>query len=177
MSLRAYILLALFAVSFAGRSSAQGKEDFNKQLFEIQQKYQSINRDHGYIIVTMDGVKIPGEEKGVQLTAYYKNDSLKKLVSVAGKTGGTITYEYYVYNGQLIFVQSKENNFVHNEGSATYDYTKFTLGGTAKYYYDNEKLTDAIFTTGNACTNTKDKDAVQLLLNLRAYEKALKEKK
>ncbi len=180
MNLRYYILLAFTVTSFITKSGAQGKEDFNKQLFTIQQEYQSINRDHGYVITTMEGVKIPGRSTGTgaHLTAYYKNDSLKKLVEVTGKADGSVTTEYYVYNGQLVFVSCKEKKFVRNEGSNTYDYTRFTLGAAAKYYFDNDKLVNATFTGGGAaCANTKDKDAEQFLVAVKEYGKVLKEKK
>ena len=172
MNKKNYILL-LSCIFLAGHLFAQGKEDFNKRLFEIRLKYLAINNEQNLSIKTIDDAEIflgHATDNGAELTGYFKEDTLVKIIEWIGLSNRVLQTEYFFGDGKLFFVCSKESNYAFSTDSI--DYSKLNTVFTGRYYYQNGKLFDTILNDKKR-ERSKIQDSALFILNSKKYTKLL----
>jgi len=114
----------------------------NKKIKEIRKKFQTINRDTTYSTLTLNNEEFLEQmtDGGGQLTGYFKYQNIDKIHERIGLSYGVLTREYYLEEGQLIFVFEKEDTFPYVDSLAALDYTKTETAFEGRYYFDNGKL-------------------------------------
>lgn len=170
-------LILIFTLVF-DTSFGQGKEDFNKRLFDIKTKYQKINQFKSYRIVTIDDAEeFTGHatDNGGSLTGYFKGDTVKEIVEWLGLSNKVIQREYYLDSGKLFFVYLTESFYKVNDSAGTIDYTKLDLKNTGRYYFANGKLFDTILSE-KEWKLTKEKDAKDFVASVKKYLPLLKKR-
>lgn len=113
---------------------------------EIRNEFQSINKDQALTKVILSNEQFLKQtpDGGGQLTGFYKNGELKKIVRWFGLSNGNEIFEFYFKNNKLIFVYEEFNSFFYNEKtqSLILDSTYKSFAG--RYYFMNEKLVDQV---------------------------------
>jgi hypothetical protein len=79
---------------------------------------------------------------GGELTGYYKNDSIVKIVEWIGLSYGNRTREFYFRKTQLFFVYEKFESFARNDTTGEADLSKIKTSFEGRYYFHNNKLTE-----------------------------------
>ncbi len=115
-----FIFIYIIASAFVFNAKSQSKQDLIK---EIRQEFQKINTDNNLKSRKLDGEEfldnIP--DGGAELTGYFRNDSIVKIIEWAGLSYGNRTREFYFKNQKLIFVYEKFDSFISDEKSETID--------------------------------------------------------
>jgi len=164
------ILTTTLTVSFL---TALG-QDKARIVSDIRKEFKIINND-----TTLKKVVLSDEEflahttdGGGQLTGFYKEGQLRKIVSWIGLSNGNEIFEFYFTNSKLIFVYEQFNSFIYDRKQETLrlDTTERTFEG--RYYFKNDKLIDQI-TTGHNRFENDDIDPQKTLLILAAENKKL----
>jgi len=172
MNKKNYILL-LSSIFLAGHLFAQGKEDFNKRLFEIKLKYQAINNEKNLRIKTISDAESfldHATDNGGELTGYFKEDTLVKIIEWIGLSNRVLQTEYFFEYGKLFFVYSKESNYAFSTDSI--DYSKLNTVFAGQYYYQNEKLFNTMLSDRKR-EKSKTQDSALFILNSKKYAKLL----
>ncbi|MDZ7741071.1 MAG: hypothetical protein U5Q03_04795 [Bacteroidota bacterium] len=122
-------------------STASGQDN---KIAEIRHKFKTINQDTTYTTMTLDNEEFLEQmtDGGGQLTGYFKGDTIYKIHERIGVSYCVRTFEYYFWNGQLIFVFEKEDAFPYVDSLATLDYTSTETTFEGRYYFDQGKLID-----------------------------------
>ena len=164
------ILTTTLTVSFL---TALG-QDKARIISDIRKEFKIINND-----TTLKKVVLNDEEfldhttdGGGQLTGFYKEGQLRKIVSWIGLSNGNEIFEFYFTNSKLIFVYEQFNSFIYDPKQETLrlDTTERTFEG--RYYFNNDKLIDQI-TTGHNRFENDDIDPQKKLLIQAAENKKL----
>jgi hypothetical protein len=126
---------ALFPVLF-GQSKAE-------LIKAIRKDFQVINHDSSLKKKTLENEEFLKNrpDGGGELTGYYKNESIVKMIEWIGLSYGNRTREFYFRKGQLFFVYEKFESFARNDTTAETDFSKspmMTFEG--RYYFSNNKL-------------------------------------
>jgi hypothetical protein len=112
---------------------------------------------------------------GGKLTGYFKNGELVKVLEWVGLSSCVTNYEYYIRDGNLIFVYGQEKIFPYVDSTATFDYSTQTVSMECKFYFDNDKLIKSKFTGQPRCSNEpSDAHAPDLLDTSKRYLELLK---
>ncbi len=109
---------------------------------DIEEKFQRINLDSGYLVKTLENEQFLEHmtDGGGILTGYFKNGQINKITEQLGLSYGIKTFEFYFWDGQLIFVYEKEEDFPHIEANGSLDYNKLELVFEGRYRFNNGKL-------------------------------------
>lgn len=109
---------------------------------DIGEKFHRINSDSGYLIKTLENEQFLEHvtDGGGTLTGYFKNGQIKKITERIGLSSCIKTFEFYFWDGELIFVYEKEEDFPYIEAKGLLDYTKLKLVFEGRYYFNNGKL-------------------------------------
>lgn len=114
-----------------------------QNIKQIRNHVAEINGFKNYKIKTLDNTyfdeKNDVTDNGQQLTGYYKNGNLKKIVHWIGLSSKKIINEYYFENESLIFVSSSQFQILDEKGFLL----KPKLLFTERYYYHQKKLINA----------------------------------
>jgi len=131
-----YIIATVFALS--GRS--QGKQDIIK---DIRQEFQGINTEKNLKVHSLDAEEFleNAPDRGAELKAYLKKDSIVKITEWIGLSYANRTREFYFKNQKLIFVYEKFDSFI-TEKSDSLDFSKARKVFEGRYYFKNDKLID-----------------------------------
>lgn len=122
-------------------TTAQGQTK-DATVRDIGEKFRRINSDSGYLIKTLENEQFLEHmtDGGGILTGYFKNGQIKKITERVGLSYCIKTFEFYFWDGQLIFVYEKEEDFPYIEATGSLDLTKLELAFEGRYYFDNGKL-------------------------------------
>jgi hypothetical protein len=132
-------ILFFLIILFSGNSNGQTEAELIKV---IRKDFRAINND-----TTLKKKTLQNEEfldnmtdGGGELTGYYKNNGLVKIVEWIGLSYGNMTREFYFSKSQLFFVYEKFESFARDDttGEADLSTTKKTFEG--RYYFNNNKL-------------------------------------
>lgn len=159
-----------------------GQKD--EKIKAIRKTIESINSDTSYTIKKLDNEYFVNEKNeatdgGQELTGYYKNGQIRKIIYTIGLSYGMTTYEYYFSNSELIFVFEKQDTYLQVKDSSGeftgFDYTKLELAFEGRYYFDKTK----IFETKNKGKEwysniNKDNKASEFLTDSKSFIKELK---
>ena len=170
--MRAIIFILITILTFCFHTALG--QDKAKLVSDIRKEFKIINSD-----TTLKKVVLNNEEfldhmpdGGGQLTGFYKEGQLRKIVSWIGLSNGNEIFEFYFNNNKLIFVYEQFNSFIYDSKQETLrlDTTERTFEG--RYYFNNDKLIDQI-TTGHNRFENDDIDPQKKLLIQAAENKKL----
>jgi hypothetical protein len=152
-----YILFTILFLSIL--TSAQ-------DLKFIKNTVSEINREKVYSVIEIPNDYFVNEknevlDNGQSLTAYYKNNKLKKMVHFAGISYQNVTIEYYFNKNNLIFVLEKK---YQTQGKNEY-LKNPKLISENRYYFENNTI---IKTIGE---ESKDQNFIK---NVESFLKDLK---
>lgn len=140
------IAVMIFAIQKQKIENQQNKIQATSTLIKsIQEKTQVIDLENNYETKVLNNEKFLDHmtDGGGQLTGYFKDGKIAKIVERLGLSYGVITYVYYFSNEELILVKEKEEDFTDIENTGTLDYTKVELAFEGNYYFNNGKLVDS----------------------------------
>jgi hypothetical protein len=134
------ITIVLLTLFFAAKGLfAQSPQNISA----IRSWVQKINRDTGYQTKVLENsfftARNDASDNGQELTAYYKNVALKKLVFIVGLSYCTKTYEYYFNGDNLVFVFEKEADYPETK-EGELDYSRLVPAFERRLYLDNNKI-------------------------------------
>jgi len=144
---------------------------------QIRKTVEHINRDTLYTIETLDNEQWMEHmtDGGGQLTGYFKNGQLVKIVERIGLSSCTSLYEYYLQDNVLLFVYGQEKVFAYEESTGSFDYTNQKTGMECRFYFDKSKLIQSKFTGQTRCSDPpSDTQAADLLADSKRYAALLK---
>ena len=158
-----------------------------EKIATVRKKVETINTEKSYQIKKLDNdyfvnVKNEVTDGGQELSGYYKNGKLKKLVYSIGLSYGMKTLEYFFSDDALIFVFEKQSQFAaikdqSNQVTGLYQ-TKLESVYTGRYYFENAKLF-SIKKTGKEIFGKVDKKSkeAELLEDSRVFRFELQKAK
>ena len=138
-----------------------------ERIAAVRKKVEAINIEKSYQIKKLDNdyfvnVKNESTDGGQELSGYYKNGKLKKIVYRVGLSYGMKTFEYFFSNDELIFVFEKQDQFAEKKDQSDQvtglDYTKLESVYTGRFYFKNSKLF-SIKQTGKEIFRKMDKNS------------------
>ena len=145
-----------------------------ERIAAVRKKVEAINTEKSYQIKKLDNdyfvnVKNEVTDGGQELSGYYKNGKLKKIVYSVGLSYGLKTCEYFFSNDELIFVFEKQDQFATIKDQSNQvtrlDHTKLEPVYTGRFYFENSKLF-SIKQTGKEIFTKMDKKSKEAeLLN------------
>jgi len=132
-------LITLLLLSFSIFSMAQ-----ENRIEEIRTQFNYINSQKEYQTFFLENNDyIDHVDMGITATAFFKNDTLFKVIEKAYFNYYNSTTEYYYWDNELFFVYTVENNYevILDEDSSflEFNYDKQYESFTGRYYYENGK--------------------------------------
>lgn len=173
MLVKAKTSVLLLLVSLTINCFGQSDERINS----IRKIVEQLNKDTTYTTKTLDNEQWMEHttDGGGQLTGYFKNGQLVKVVKWVGLSSCVTNFEYYLQNNSLIFVYGQEKVVQYVDSIASFDWSKQTLGMECRFYFDNGKLIQSKFTEQTRCSNPpSDTQAPDLLADSKRYLTLLK---
>lgn len=143
----------------------------------IRKTVEEINRDTTYQKKTLDNDQFLEQmtDGGGQLTGYFKNGKLVKVVERIGLSSCVSIYEYYLQNDLVIFVYGQEKVFPYDNETGLFDYQNQILGMECRFYFEKAKLIGSKFDGQTRCANEpSDSQASDLLASCKRYSGLLK---
>ena len=135
-------LISLFVIAtvFAPGVKSQSKQDLIK---DIRHEFQIINTYKNLQVHSLDAEEFleNSPDRGAELKAYSKKDSIVKITEWIGLSYANRTREFYFKNQKLIFVYEKFDSFI-TEKSDSLDFSKARKEFEGRYYFKNDKLID-----------------------------------
>ena len=124
----------------------QTKEE---KIKSVREKFQIINSDTTYQTKTLTNEQFLEQmtDGGGELTGYFKNGQIKKIIELVGVSYCVRTFEYYFWDGELIFVYEKEEDFPYIDSIGALDFSKLELAFEGRYYFDSGVIIE-VKTTG-----------------------------
>lgn len=148
-----------------------------EQVKAIRIAVEQINNDSTYVKKVLDNEQWleHGTDNGAELTAFFKNGKIVKIIEWVGLSNYVSIYEYYIQNNSLIFVYAQEKAFKYDDKSDSFDYNNSIVTCEKRYYFKNEKLIKSKF-TGQSCNpnRTTNNDSNILLADCEKYLKLFK---
>jgi len=114
----------------------------------IRAVFQRINSDSTLREVSLDPETMEeiiggAPDNGADVTGYFKNDSLRKIVMSFGPSYGMKDWEYYYDRGQVVFVYEKDQHFpVMKDGGL--DHERLVVGFEGRFYFNKGRLIEKI---------------------------------
>jgi len=142
---------------------------------KIRDDFKIINSDATLKKITLEDEEFleHATDGGGELTGYFRNNSLVKIVEWIGLSYGNRTREFYLKNNDLFFVFEKFEAFIQTDSGL--DHSKVKTIFTGRYYFNNGKLISEKITGENKLA---DKTSAQDLLDqTKDYSKLLNKKK
>lgn len=127
-------LLLLFTLSVGLiPDAAQAQTD---AIQDIRTKFATINQMEFQEVLTLENEQFLAQipDGGGQLTAYYQDGQMYKLVEWIGLSMGQRVTEYYFWEEDLFFVFQLEKGFGFDEEAGAIDYDQLEEVFTGRYY-------------------------------------------
>lgn len=158
-----------------------------ERISTVRKKVEAINTEKSYQTKKLHNdyfvnVKNEVTDGGQELSGYYKNGKLKKIVYSVGLSYGIKTCEYFFSNDQLIFVYEKQDQFAAIKDQSNQvtglDHTKLQSVYTGRFYFENSKLF-SIKQTGKEIFTKMDRKSkeAELLKDSKVFRLALQKAK
>lgn len=136
--MRITIIASLFLLT---TNSLFGQQ--SNKIVSIRKAVAEINHNKEYKVKTLSNDYFTSKnevaDNGQELKGYYQKDTLKKIVYNIGLSYGMKAYEFYFYDGNVIFAFEKEDVFPETkDGSLNYE--KLVPAFEGRYYFDRGKI-------------------------------------
>lgn len=115
-----------------------------------------------------------GEEApdgGEEVTGYFKQDTLVKIVHVIGVSTGMRTFEYYLDNNKVLFIYQREDKYPYMEKMQKLNYNVLTTISETRYYLTEGKVIKVI--RKGAATDDSDETITSMKADVPKYRKLL----
>jgi hypothetical protein len=145
---------------------------------QIRNTVAKINSDTSYTTKSLESEQFleHAPDGGGQLTGYFNNSQLVKIVKEIGLSSCSIVFEYYLQDNILISVYGQEIVFEFVDSTGSLDYTKQAVGMECKFYFENGKLLKSNFTGQTRCIDPPSDAQIQYLFDdLKQYLDLFKE--
>ncbi len=118
---------------------AQTKET---QIKVIRQAFQQINSDPNLKKVVLDSEAFMEQttDGGGELTGFYKDGQLVKIIEWIGLSDGNRVVEFYLKDGELFFVYGQFKAWVYNANRDEFDHSKTRTIFEGRYYFNRQKI-------------------------------------
>jgi len=112
----------------------------------IRQEFKFINTDPHLKKKAVKNEAFLGQttDGGSELTGFYKNGQLVKLVAWIGLSDGNKVVEFYFKDGFLIFVYGQFKTWVYDAKRDEFDHSKTRTIFEGRYYFHQQKMIDQI---------------------------------
>ena len=119
----------------------------------IRKAVEKINSDTSYTTKTLDNEEFMKQmtDGGGQLTGYFKNGQLWKIIARIGLSSCVNTTEYYVQDDKLYFVYIEGKEFKYVDSLASFDPNIHNVTMECRFYYVNGKMIKSILTGSTRC--------------------------
>ncbi len=144
------IVPTLIIVLLGLETSAQS--GINK-INEIRKIVAQINNDSGYLIRKLENEEFLEQitDNGGDLTGYFKNGQLIKIVEWIGLSSCVNITEYYLQDNKLIFAFTKGSESPYIDSLETFDHSKLIKTMECRFYFDNNKTIKTILNGATRC--------------------------
>ena len=121
---------------------------------KIRHVVEQINKDSGYSNKILNGEAFLEEttDGEGELTGYFKNGELVKIVEWIGLSSCINITEYYLQSGKLIFTYTEGKEFAYNDSLKTFNPQKQTVTMECRFYFENDELIKDIFKGQSRCS-------------------------
>lgn len=170
---------SVFILTFLLSSLITYSQGTNTNIDNIRQVVEQINKDSGYSKMVLNNEEFMEEptDGGGELTGYFKNGHLVKIVEWIGLSSCISITEYYVQSRKLIFAYTQEKDFAYNANVNTFDSQKQVVTMECRFYFENDKLIKNILNGESRCGGKPSKEwAKNYLDDCARYQKLLKNK-
>ena len=180
--MRQLIVLILTIVFFTDSFSQADSSRINK----IRKIVQQINKDTSdgnalYETITLNNGEFMTEymtDGGGQLSGYFKNGHLVKMVERIGLSSCVNTTEFYLKDNKLIFTYIQGKEFKYVDSLATFNSSIQTVTMECRFYFYKDKMIKSILTGSTRCGGEPSDSWAKMCLNTCAeYIETFKEKK
>jgi hypothetical protein len=136
-------------VLFCTVTLAQTDNSLNK----IRKTVEQTNKDKSLTTKTLDNEQFLQQttDGGGQLTGYFKNGQLVKIIEWVGLSSCIDITEYYLKDDKLIFVYSQGKELQYIDSIATFNSNQQTLTMECRFYIHNDTLLKSILTGSTRC--------------------------
>ena len=151
----------------------------NNKINEIRKTVVQINNDSGYSIRKLENEEFLEQmtDNGGELTGYFKNGKLVKIIEWIGLSSCVNITEYYLQDNKLIFVFTKGSESPYIDSLETFDHSRLIKTMECRFYYNNNKLIKTILKGATRCGGQPNKDWAKDYLEILLHDKQLLEKK
>jgi hypothetical protein len=126
----------------------------NNMLNKIRKAVEHINNDSGYAIKKLDNEEFLEHttDNGGQLTGYFKNGQLVKIIEWIGLSSCVDITEYYLQNNKLIFAYTKGSESPYIDSLQTFDHGTINETMECRFYFSNNKIVKTILKGSTRCS-------------------------
>src|SRR6266498_5591119 len=137
VSMRLHFILAFLLLNLY----TFAQKDDNK-INKIRKTVEKINRDSAYAIKKLDSEEFLEQlpDNGGELTGYFKNGQLVKIIEWIGLSSCVNITEYYLEDNKLIFTYTKGSESPYVDSLQTFDHNKLNKTMECRFYFDNDKV-------------------------------------
>ncbi|QKG52608.1 hypothetical protein [Hymenobacter sp. BRD67] len=130
-----------------------GQTNIDK-VVRIKREVEQINLQGGYAKKTLaNEAFMPNiTDGGGQLTGYFKDGQLMKIVEWVGLSSCINTTEYYFQNGNLIFVYTQGKIFKYEKNKSSYNPAVEAVAMEARFYFSDSKMIKSILKGETICS-------------------------
>ena len=146
---------------------------------EIRKTIAQINNDSGYSLKKLENEEFLEQmtDNGGELTGYFKNGQLVKIVEWIGLSSCVNITEYYLQDNKLIFAFIKGSESPYIDSLETFNHSKLIKTMECRFYFDNNKTIKTILNGATRCGRQPKKDWAKDYLENCLHDKKLLEKK
>lgn len=151
----------------------------NANINKIRKIVEQINKDTAYTIKTLDNEEFLEQmtDEGGQLTGYFKNRKLVKIIEWVGLSSCIDITEYYLQGGKLIFTYTKGSEYLYSDSLGTFDRNKLNMTMECRFYLYNNKIIKKILKGSTRCGGQPTIDLAKNYLEECSHYKKLLAKK
>ncbi len=144
------IFYTLVFVLFGVLAYAQTDIELNKIKLTVEQ----INKDTSYTTKTLKNEQFLAKmtDGGGQLTGYFKNGELLKIIERIGLSSCININEYYLQDNKLIFVYIRGKEFKYIDSLSTFYSGVQTLTMDCRFLFQDDKLLKSFLNGSTRCS-------------------------
>jgi len=133
------VAVSLLLMLFGGKNAFT---QVDERVKSIQQFVSLVNHEKNYTIKNLEAEEFMDHttDGGGELTGYFKNGELIKIVEWIGLSSCITVFEYYIQNKSLVFVYGQEKIFSYSDSLQTFDPSVQTVGMECRFYFNKEKI-------------------------------------
>lgn len=143
-----FTLTLLLLCSFAFAQQANTVINNTRKIIE------QINKDSGYTIRKLENEEFLEHmtDEGGQLTGYFKNGNLVKIIEWVGLSSCINITEYYLQDNQLIFTCTKGSEYSYSDSLETFDRNKLNTTMECRLYFNHNKIIKQVLRGYTRCS-------------------------